>query len=57
MYILRVSKYDTGLQEFWTYGTTYLKHTKLVFKTDYLLMQIKNIAETILQYFRPSWSY
>ena len=34
---------------------------KLVFKTDYHLMQVKNIAEcskrSILQYFQPSLSY
>ena len=30
---------------------------KLVFNTDYLLMQVKNIAECFLQYFRPSLSY
>ena len=34
---------------------------KLVFKTDYCLMQVKSIAEcskgSILQYFRPSLSY
>ena len=34
---------------------------KLVFKTDYLLMQVKSIAEcskgSILQYFQPSLSY
>ena len=37
------------------------KKTKIVFKTDYHLMQVKNIAEfspwSILQYFRPSLSY
>ena len=36
------------------------KKTKLVFKTDYCLMQVKSIAEcskgSILQYFRPSLS-
>ena len=35
--------------------------TKLVFNTDYRLMQVKSIAEcspwSILQYFRPSLSY
>ena len=34
------------------------KHPKLVFKTNYCLMQVKSIAEcspwSILQYFRPS---
>ena len=30
---------------------------KLVFNTDYRLMQVKNIAECFLQYFRPSLSY
>ena len=37
------------------------RHQKLVFKTDYLLMFVKSIAEcsngSILQYFRPSLSY
>ena len=37
------------------------RRPKLVFKTDYRLMQVKNIAEcskgSILQYFRPSLSY
>ena len=37
------------------------KDRKLVFKTDYRLMQVKSIAEcskgSILQYFRPSLSY
>ena len=37
------------------------KNTKLVFNTDYRLMQVKSIAEcskgSILQYFRPSFSY
>ena len=36
------------------------KNTKLVFNTDYCLMNVKNIAEccegSILQYFRPSLS-
>ena len=30
---------------------------KMVFKTDYHFMQVKSIAERILQYFRPSLSY
>ena len=30
---------------------------KLVFKADYLIMQVKSIAECFLQYFRPSLSY
>ena len=30
---------------------------KLVFNTDYRLMQVKNIEECFLQYFRPSLSY
>ena len=38
-----------------------LKNQKLVFKTNYRLMQVKSIAEcskaSILQYFRPSLSY
>ena len=38
-----------------------LKDQKLVFKTNYRLMQVKSIAEcskgSILQYFRPSLSY
>ena len=37
------------------------RRPKLVFKTDYGLMQVKSIAEcskgSILQYFRPSLSY
>ena len=37
------------------------KYQKLVFKNNYHLMQVKNIAEcskgSILQYFRPSLSY
>ena len=37
------------------------RRSKLVFKTDYCLMQVKSIAEcskgSILQYFRPSLSY
>ena len=37
------------------------KRRKLIFKTDYRLMQVKSIAEcskgTILQYFGPSLSY
>ena len=37
------------------------KYQKLVFKTDYGLMEVKSIAEcckgSILQYFRPSLSY
>ena len=37
------------------------RRLKLVFKTDYCLMQVKSIAEcskrSILQYFRPSLSY
>ena len=33
------------------------EETKLVFKTDYRLMQVKSIAESILQYFRPSLRY
>ena len=37
------------------------KKTKMGFKTDYRLMQVKSIAEyskgSILQYFRPSLSY
>ena len=37
------------------------RRQKLVFKTDYRLMQVKSIAEcskgSILQYFRPSSSY
>ena len=37
------------------------KDQKLAFKTNYLLMQVKSIAEcsrgSILQYFRPSLSY
>ena len=34
------------------------KRPKLVFKTNYRLMQVKSIAEwSILQYFRPSLSY
>ena len=37
------------------------RRLKLVFKTDYRLMQVKSIAEcskgSILQYFRPSSSY
>ena len=37
------------------------KDSKLVFKTDYCLMQVKSIAEcskgSILQYFQPSLSY
>ena len=37
------------------------KDQKMVFKTNYRLMQVKNIAECskgrILQYFRPSLSY
>ena len=36
-------------------------HSKLVFKTDYRLIQVKSIAEcsnmTILQFFRPLLSY
>ena len=38
-----------------------LKDQKMVFKTDYRLMEVKSIAEcskgSILQYFRPSLSY
>ena len=38
-----------------------IKDQKLVFKTNYLLMQVKSIAEfckgSILQYFKPSLSY
>ena len=37
-----------------------LKERKLVFKTNYRLMHVKSIAEcskSILQYFRPSFSY
>ena len=30
---------------------------KMVCNTDYCLMQVKSIAESILQYFRPSLSY
>ena len=33
------------------------RRPKLVFKTDYRLMQVKRIAGSILQYFRPSLSY
>ena len=37
------------------------RRSKLVFKTDYRLMQVRSIAEcsngSILQYFRPSLSY
>ena len=37
------------------------KDKKMVFKTDYCLMQVKSIAqcskESLLQYFRPSLSY
>ena len=37
------------------------KDQKLVFKTNYCLMQVKSIAEcskgSILQYFQPSFSY
>ena len=37
------------------------KRTKLVFKTNYRLMQVKSIAEcskgSVLQYFRPSLGY
>ena len=37
------------------------RRPKVVFKTDYCLMQVKSIAEcskgSILQYFRPSLSY
>ena len=40
---------------------TQKEHKKLVFNTNYRLMQVKNIAEcskgSILQYFRPSLSY
>ena len=40
---------------------TLKKTTKLVFKTNYSLMQVKSIAEcaiwSVLQYFRPSLSY
>ena len=34
-----------------------LKNTKNFFKTNYRLMQVKSIAESILQYIRPSLSY
>ena len=41
--------------------TTLKKDHKLVFKTNYCLMQVKSIAEcskgSILQYFRPSLNY
>ena len=49
-----------------TYSKTCIKRplkkkNKIVFKTDYRLMQVKSIAEcskgSILQYFRPSLSY
>ena len=46
-----------------TYNKTCVsqKERKLVFKTNYPLMQVKSIAEcskwSILQYFRPSLSY
>ena len=33
------------------------RRPKLVFKTDYRLMQVKSIAECFLQYFRPSSGY
>ena len=33
------------------------RNPKLVFKTVHRLMQVKSIAESILQYFRPSLSY
>ena len=43
------------------YSKTCVKDLKLVFKTNYPLMQVKSIAEcakgSILQYFRPSISY
>ena len=51
----------------WFVSTWYIGHSaqkddqKLVFKTDYRLMQVKSIAEcsngSILQYFRSSLSY
>ena len=49
----------------WYYSKTCLKrplkNSKLVFKTEYRLKQVKSIAEcskrSILQYFRPSLSY
>ena len=52
--------------ENWTYSKTCEKRAtqkdrKLVFKTNYFLMQVKSIAEcskgSILRYFRPSLSY
>ena len=33
------------------------KDQNLVFKTNYCLIQVKSIAEYILQYFQPSLSY
>ena len=42
-------------------AATQKEHQKLVFNTDYRLMQVKSIADgskgSILQYFRPSLSY
>ena len=44
-----------------TSHNTFLKKQKMVFKTNYRLMQVKRIVEcskgTILQYFRPSLGY
>ena len=36
---------------------TQKKTKERTFKTDYHLMQVKSIAECILQYFRPALSY
>ena len=39
------------------YNCHSLKDHKLVFNTTYRLMQVKSVAECILQCFRPSLSY
>ena len=45
----------------WSLSDLQKEHQKLVFNTDYRLMQVKSIAEcskgSILQYFRPSSTY
>ena len=57
---------QTEIEIVWKYSKTCFKrplkkNTKLVFNTDYRLMQVQSIAEcsngSILQYFRPSFSY
>ena len=63
---LRTRKQDSHCLQIYIYSKTCLKlpfqkMTKLFFKTDHHLMQVKSIAEcskgSFLQYFRPSLSY